>query len=290
MKPATFTYHRASSLPEVFRLFAAHSGEAKLLAGGQSLVPMMNLRLAQPRHLIDINHVAELAYIREAGSNVEVGALARQDEIARSALVRDACPLLAAAAQTIGHWAIRIRGTLGGSLAHADPAAQLPLAAVTLGAEVDLVGPGGRRSVMAKDFFVSIMTTALAPDEIVTAVRFPKRGAGEGWGFELFSRRHGDFAIAAVAVQLALDHSGRGRVLRLGLGGVGPVPVELGGELQAFLGKPVDARWCAEAALAVESLAAPDETPKVPAEFRKDVVRVLAQRALAQALERAQGA
>jgi carbon-monoxide dehydrogenase medium subunit len=287
MKPAAFTYHRAGSLAEVFALIAAHGDEAKLLAGGQSLVPMMNMRLAQPRHLIDINQLAELAYVRDVGSAIEIGALTRQDDIARAALVRESCPLLAAAAGTIGHWAIRQRGTLGGSLAHADPAAQLPLIAVALGAEVAVARPEGERRVAAKDFFVSIMTTALAPGEIVTSVRFPKRRAAEGWAFELFSRRRGDFAIVAVAAQLALDGRGSAAALRLGLGGVGPVPLEIGADLQRFLGRPVDARWCEEVAAATEACAEPTGSPKVPAEFRSELVRVLTRRALEHAAARA---
>ncbi|HMA32189.1 MAG TPA: FAD binding domain-containing protein, partial [Casimicrobiaceae bacterium] len=180
MKPAAFRYHRPGTLAAALALLAEHGDQAKVLAGGQSLVPMMNMRLAQPAELVDLNDLADLARITPVQDVIEVGALARHRDVALSELVQERCPLLAEAAASIGHDAIRNRGTLGGSLAHADPVAQLPLVAVTLGAQIDIAGRRGRRSLPAREMFVSVMTTALDPDEIIVAARFPLRASGEG--------------------------------------------------------------------------------------------------------------
>jgi len=286
MKPAAFTYHRARSLAQVFELLASHGDAAKILAGGQSLAPMLNMRLAQPAHLIDVNDLHEIAHIRDAGRAIAVGALARHEDVARSDLVRSACPLLAEAAATIGHYAIRQRGTLGGSLAHADPAAQLPLVAVTLGAEFDVAGPRGRRTLAATDFFLSVMTTALAADEIVIEARFPRREPREGFAFELFSRRRGDFAIVAVAATLALDGAGRVARLRLGVGGVDVVPLALDDLARAQIGRPANGDWCREVAAAARERIAPEDSHLVPAEYRRELCAALTRRALERAIAR----
>ncbi len=289
MKPAAFTYHRARSLAQVLELFAAHGDAAKVIAGGQSLAPMMNMRLAQPAHLIDLNDLHELSHIRDVGDMIAVGALARQDDVAHSDLVRTACPLLAEAAATIGHYAIRQRGTLGGSLAHADPAAQLPLVAVTLAAEIDVVGPRGLRTLAATEFFVSVMATALEADEIVVETRFPKRVAREGSAFELFSRRHGDFAIVAVAATVALDGADRAGRLRLGVGGVDAVPLALDDVARPFGGRTADADWCRDVAEAARRRIDPEEGEHIPAEFRRELTAALTRRALERAVARAKG-
>ena len=194
MKPAAFEYLRPASLAEALGQLARGGEGAKLIAGGQSLGPMMNMRLAQPRQLVDLNDLTELSYAREQGGWVEVGALTRHYQVAESPVVRELCPLLAQAAQTIGHYAIRQRGTLGGSLAHADPAAQFVLAAITLGARLKLVREGGQREVAAADFFLGPMTTALAPGELLLSTLWPKVRAGEGAALRLFNRRRGDYA------------------------------------------------------------------------------------------------
>ena len=199
MKPAPFRYHRPQSLGEALALLTEFGADAKLIAGGQSLGPMMNMRLAQPAELIDVNALPGLDGIRTHPDSLEIGALARHHAVATSPVVRKYCPLVAEAAQTIGHYAIRSRGTLGGSLAHADPAAQLPLVAATLGAEIAVAGPRGERRIGAGEFFVSFMTTALEPDEILVSVRFPKAAPGERHAYLQFSRRQGDFALVAVA-------------------------------------------------------------------------------------------
>lgn len=287
MKPAAFSYHRARTLGDVFALLASYGDAAKVIAGGQSLGPMLNMRLAQPAHLIDLNDLRELSHIRDAGATLAVGALARHDDLARSELVRSSCPLLAEAAATVGHYAIRQRGTLGGSLAHADPAAQLPLVAVALGTQIDVVSPHGRRTLAARDFFVSVMTTALQADEIIVEVRFPKLDAREGSAFELFSRRHGDFAMVAVAATVALDRSDRAARLRLGVGGVDAVPVSLDEIARPFAGRVANAGWCSEIAEAARERVDPADDKRIPAAYRKELCAALTRRALERAIARA---
>lgn len=288
MKPAAFSYHRARSLEEVFALLATHGDAAKVIAGGQSLAPMLNMRLARPSHLIDLNDLHELSHVREAGGAIAVGALARHEDVARSELIRAGCPLLAAAAATVGHYAIRSRGTLGGSLAHADPAAQLPLVAATLGAEIAVASPRGRRTIAAKEFFLSVMTTALQADEIIIEARFPKLGAKEGSAFELFSRRRGDFAIVAVAATVALDGGGRATRVRLGVSGVDAVPMLLDEPVRRFAGRRADAQWCTELAQAVREGIDPPDDARTPAEFRRELSAALTRRALERSIARAQ--
>jgi aerobic carbon-monoxide dehydrogenase medium subunit len=288
VKPAAFSYHRARSLGELFALLATHGDAAKVIAGGQSLAPMLNMRLAHPAHLIDLNDLQELSFIREAGGAIAVGALARHEDVARSELMRTTCPLLAEAASTVGHYAIRSRGTLGGSLAHADPAAQLPLVAATLGAEIAIASPRGRRVVAAKDFFVSVMTTTLQADEIIVEAQFPKLGAREGSAFELFSRRRGDFAIVAVAATVALDGSGRATQVRLGVSGVNAVPTLLDETVRRFAGRRADAQWCRELAQDTRERIDPADDARMPAEFRRDLCAALTRRALEHSVARAQ--
>ncbi|HET8745034.1 MAG TPA: xanthine dehydrogenase family protein subunit M [Ramlibacter sp.] len=285
MKPAAFSYHRPASLEDALALLARFGGDAKPLAGGQSLVPMMNMRLASPPHLVDLNDLSELAQVRVRGDRLEVGALARHRTLAESALVAEHCPLLAQAARTIAHSAIRERGTLGGSLAHADPAAQHTLVAVTLGAQLTLARQGGQRVVDAQDFLLSAMTTALQPDEIVLAVSYPCVTAGEVSAWRMFNQRHGDYALVAVAATLALEQ-GRVRSLRLGIGGVAPVPQRLDAVAQAFLGRAASADWVAAVARAARDAVTPEDQPGIPALYRKELTETLVARALARCLER----
>ncbi|MDB5992371.1 MAG: hypothetical protein JWQ10_3774 [Herbaspirillum sp.] len=287
MKPAVFAYFRPTSLEEVLTQLA-QSSNAKVIAGGQSLGPMMNMRLAAPAALVDLNDLTELAYIRDVGDMLEIGALTRHYQVEQSVLVRNLCPLLAQAARTIGHYAIRQRGTLGGSLAHADPAAQLALIAVTLGAQINLVSMRGERTVAAADFFVAVMATALEPDEVIRSVRFPKVAAQEGTAFRLFNQRHGDFAIVAVAATVAL-HEGRVTRLRIGLGGNSPVPLLYDALTSAFVGRIPDAAWSDQLARAVRDAIEPEEDARIPAVYRRELTETLVQRAVVRALERAQG-
>jgi len=276
MKPAAFRYHRPRSLAEALALLAEHGPQAKLIAGGQSLGPLMNMRLAQPAELVDLNSLAGLDFVNENEDAIEIGALATHHALATSPLVRKSCPLLAEAAQSIGHYAIRTRGTLGGSLAHADPAAQLPLVAATLGAEIVAAGPRGERRIPAAGFFVSLMSTVLEPDEILVSVRVPKAAPGERHAYLQFSRRRGDFAIVAVATTLLVDKKGNARNLRLGIGGAEDKPVVL---TDFASGEKPDA-----VARKAREAVNPAETPRVPAVYRRELVEVLARRALLEAM------
>lgn len=284
MKPAAFVYHRPASLDEALALLGDLAPEAKLLAGGQSLGPMLNMRLASPAHLVDLNDLSELGRIRELGDVVEVGALARHHQLADSALLRRHCPLVVQCAQSIGHHAIRQRGTLGGSLAHADPAAQLALAAITLDATFTLVRRGARRELAARDFLQGVMTTALSSDEMLLSVRFPKFAVREASTLRLFSRRHGDFAVVSVATCVALDGDRVAR-LRLGVGGIPPVPQRLDAVTQAFVGQHPDAAWVAAVADAASQAVQPEDDHRVSAEYRRELTHTLAMRALGDTLE-----
>lgn len=288
MKPAAFSYIRPDSLEEAFRQLASNGETAKVIAGGQSLGPMLNMRLATPTALIDLNDLTELAYIRDRGDALEIGALTRHEQIAKSVQVQTLCPLLAKAARTIGHYAIRQRGTLGGSLAHADPAAQLPLIAVTLQASIEVISSNGTRSIPASEFFLSAMTTGLAPDEIILSVRFPKMKAGGGVSFQLFNRRHGDFAIVAVAACVVLKNA-RVVQLQLGISGMAAVPLSCDDIVHPFMGRVVDGSWATEVARAVREAMEPEDDPRIPAIYRKELAQALVERALARALGRAEG-
>jgi aerobic carbon-monoxide dehydrogenase medium subunit len=288
VKPAGFAYFRADSIEAALQQLTAGAELAKVIAGGQSFAPMLNMRLARPAQLIDLNDLTELAYIRDVGNALEIGALTRHEDVARSTLVQTQCPLLAQAARTIGHYAIRQRGTLGGSLAHADPAAQLSLVAVAQEARIEVVSTRGTRTVRAADFFLSAMTTDLAPDEIVRSVRFPKSGENEGTSFQLFNRRSGDFAIVAAAVG-AIVRDGYVAHLRIGISGVDAVPKGFGDVVGSFQGRLADARCAADVASAVRAAVDPDDDPQIPAIYRKELTEALVERALLRAFGRATG-
>lgn len=285
MKPAAFSYHRPASVDEALALLARFGADAKIIAGGQSLVPMMNMRLASPAQLVDINDLSELAQLRVRSDRLEVGALARHRAIAESELAAQQCPLLVQAARTIGHSAIRERGTVGGSLAHADPAAQHALVAVTLGARLTLAREGSQREVEASEFLQSAMTTALAPEEMVVEVSYPRAAAGEVSAYRMFNQRHGDYAIVAIAATLTLAE-GRVAELRLGVGGVAPVPQRLDAVAGALRGRVPSVDWIAEVARAARDAVAPEDSARVPALYRKELTETLVARALARCVER----
>lgn len=275
MKPARFEYHLAKSVADAVAALARHPDGARPIAGGQSLGPMLNMRVAQPELLIDLNGLAELAEIRRTRDTVRVGAMVRQHDLVRDTTIRDALPLLAHGASTIGHYATRQRGTVGGSLAHADPAAQLPALAVALGATLELAGPAGTRRVPADVFFLGTFETALAPDEILIASYWPIMTPDHGWGFRLVQRRPGDFAVALAAVVTCGDGGLSGA-----LGGVGPIPV-------AFALVPErDPRWLSDAARAIAADLDLDDTPTVPAAYRREVAKTVLDSACRDALAR----
>ncbi len=288
MKPAAFTYHRPASLEEALTLLDQLGSQARLLGGGQSLGPMLNLRLARPDHVIDLNDLTEFSYVLESGDAVDVGGQTRHYQLAESAYLRRHCPLLRQAAKTIGHYAIRQRGTLAGSLANADPVAQLALVAVALDARITLARQGSRREIAASDFFLAAMTTALEPQELLLSVRFPKFKMGEVSAYRMFNRRHGDFAVVAVAAILAVE-DGQVQRLRLALSGIAPVPQRVDAVTRQFEGRPPDAQWAIDVAAAVAEAVQPEEDERLPANFRRELAHSLTLSALKRALEKREG-
>lgn len=286
MKPAPFSYHRPGTLDEALALLTRLGPTAKPLAGGQSLGPMMNMRLARPEHVVDLNDLLELDFVRVDETKVEIGALTRHHRVATDPQIARALPMLADAARSIGHHAIRQRGTLGGSLVHADPAAQYPLLAVTLDADVVIRSARATRVVAAADFVQSIMTVDLAPDELVTAVRFPRLAAGEGWAFEFFSHRHGDFAVVSLALTMLRGANGTISSLRLGVGGVAAVPLRLSPvEIDAQDLDPDAVTRFVLGQLAAENVT-PEDEARIPAEYRRELVSTLTARAFDAAATR----
>jgi carbon-monoxide dehydrogenase medium subunit len=260
-------------------------GDVRLLAGGQSLVPILNFRLARPDHLVDINDLIELDYVKSGESGIEIGALVRHERVATDPQIGAALPLLAVGAKSIGHHAIRTRGTLGGSLAHADPAAQLPLLAVALDAEILCRSADGERAIPAADFFVSIMTTALEPGEVIVGIRVPVMPPAMGWGFELFSQRSGDFAIVSVAALVTREGDGSVSDVRVALGGLEVRPKRFDDVTGSFLGLQPDDAWIDGIAEAVQG-ACEVEAGRIPEEYRLELAFELIRRAVRTAIQR----
>jgi carbon-monoxide dehydrogenase medium subunit len=288
MKPPRFAYHDPQTQSEALALLEQYGDEAKLLAGGQSLVPLLNMRLTQPEHLVDINHIAGLAYIREEQGGLSIGALTRHRDVERSELVRRYCPLLAEAMPYIGHAPIRSRGTMGGSLAHADPAAEIPAVLVALGGRVQAESSAGSREMAAEAFFVSQLQTLLQSNELLTAVWFPAAPAHTGVAFVEISRRFGDFALVGVAAQLTLAEDHAIIAAHLALMGVGETPLRASQAELFLLGKQAGEDVFRAAAELASNGLAPDSDLHATGEYRRDVARVLVERALSKAAERAQ--
>jgi len=280
MKPAAFNYIRAQSLEETLSLLAEKGGEAKILAGGQSLVPMMNFRIAQPATLIDVNPVRELDYLRVENSWLHVGARTRQRTLEKSSEVKDRCPLLAQAIKWVGHPQTRNRGTVGGSLVHGDPTAELPLVATLLDAQIVLQKKGSSRTVGPADFFEDIMATRIDEDELLAAVRFPVTPPRSGCGFRELAIRHGDFAIVAAAVQLTLGEDGRFADARIAVSGGGPKALRITKAEQALMGQKGNGKLFEEAATCAREAVVPPTDQKASAAYRREMARVFVQRAL----------
>ena len=291
MKPAPFAYFDPSTVEEAVSLLEEQGGEAKLIAGGQSLVPLLNMRLARPSAVIDLNRIEGLSYIREDDGWLAIGAMTRQREIERSELVQRRQPLLHAATKLIAHPQIRNRGTIGGSLAHADPAAEYPAVALALGGQVTVTGPGGARMIEASDLFVTYLTTSLEPAEIVTEVRLPALPERTGWSFIELSRRHGDFALAGVAATMTIAKGGGCSDARIALFGVGATAVRAAAAEALLRGeRPGAELFAAAGAAAQRGIEEPLSDVHASAEYRRHLVGVLTRRALAEAATRAGGA
>ncbi|HEU5218186.1 MAG TPA: FAD binding domain-containing protein [Gemmatimonadales bacterium] len=284
MKPAPFEYHRPTSLAETFDLLDRYGDDGRILAGGQSLVPALNMRLATPRAVIDINRLPGLDTIRVTPEGLVIGALARQEAVERSPLVREHAPLLAAAAPHVGHAAIRARGTVGGSLALADPAAELPACAVALDATIEITSRRARRAIAAADFFRGIYTTALEPGEVVTALLVPLAASRWRSGFDELARRHGDFALAGLAARVRVERGAIGET-RLVFFGVGARPVRPRAAEAALLGRSAAANALAAAGRALDGdLDPPGDIHGSPA-LRRHLARVLLSRVMTRLME-----
>ncbi len=282
MKASAFEYVRVSSVDEAVAQLAELGDEAKVLAGGQSLVPLLNLRLANPAYLVDINPIGELNFITN-GSGVRVGAVARHRDVERSELVARVNPLLVAALKRVGHAAIRNRGTIGGSVAHADPAAELPVLLVALDGEIEARSSRGARTIAAADFFDGFLTTTLQPDELLTEVTFPALPPGCGWSIQEFSRRSGDFGVVTVAVTLAAGSNGAISEARVAFGGVAGTAVRAPSAEAALAGQtPSPELWKAAGQEAAAVLDPPGDLHSTP-EHRRHLAAVLTERALVEA-------
>jgi carbon-monoxide dehydrogenase medium subunit len=287
MKPPPFEYAAPSTVEEAVSLLERHAGEAKVLAGGQSLMPLLNMRFARPTALIDLNRIPGLTEIREEDGRLAIGAMVTKRAIERSALVESRQPLLHAATSWIAHPQIRNRGTIGGSMAQADPAAEYPAVALALDAEFDMVGPGGARKARAEDFFVTYLTTALDENEVLTGVNVPVLAAGTGWSIQEVARRHGDFAMVGAVVTLRRDGE-RCTEACIVLFGVGPTPLRARAAEQAIVGRELcEDSFAAAGAAASEELEDPLSDVHASAEYRRHLAAVLTQRSLAEAAQRA---
>jgi carbon-monoxide dehydrogenase medium subunit len=283
MKPAPFEYHRPASLAETFDLLDRYGDDGRILAGGQSLVPTLNMRLVTPRAVIDINRLPGLDAIRVTPEGLVIGALARHEAVERSPRVGEHAPLIAAAMPHVGHAAIRTRGTVGGSLALADPAAELPACAVALDATIRVEGRRGRRDVAAADFFRGIYTTALGPGEIVAEIVVPRATSEWRAGFEELARRQGDFALAGLAARVRIA-GGAIAEARLVFFGVGPAPVRARGAEAALAGRSADAAALAAAGHALDAdLDPPGDIHGSPA-LRRHLARVLLSRVITRSV------
>jgi len=283
MKPPKFDYHAPTTVEQALELLGRYGGDAKVLAGGQSLMPLLNFRLSRPAALVDLNRIPSLAYVREQDGQVRLGAMTRQRTIEFSPLVRERVPLLGEATRWVGHLPIRTRGTIGGSIAHADPAAEYPAVLTALEGEVVARGPKGERVVKAKDLFQTYLTTSLTPDEILVEVRMPAMPAGAGYALEEFARRHGDFAIVGIAAVVVKDGA-RCALARLATAGAGPVPVRLRAAEEILERDGLTNAAIEAASRRVSELVSPDSDIHASADYRRHLAGVLTKRALKRAL------
>jgi carbon-monoxide dehydrogenase medium subunit len=285
VKPPRFDYHAPSSVEEAVGVLTRYRGDAKVLAGGQSLIPLLNFRLAQPAALVDLNRIPGLAYVREDDGHVHLGAMTRQRTIEFSPVVARRLPLLQDATALVGHLPIRTRGTIGGSIAHADPSAEYPAVLTALEGTVVARGPRGERTLTAAELFRSYLTTSLEPDEILTEIRVPAMTPGSGHAFEELSRRHGDFALVGVAA-VVTRRGDQCTAARLATAGVGPVPVRLRAAEEILERDGLGAKAVAAAAARAAELVDPESDLHASAAYRRNLVRVLTARALARAIAR----
>ena len=288
MKPAAFDYIAPNSLEAAVEAIAAANGDGKVLAGGQSLMPLLNFRMTRPTVVVDLMHIPGMSFIELRGNAVAIGAMTRHADLEFSDLVAQKLPVMAAAMRHVAHLAIRNKGTIGGSLSHADPAAELPMLAVFYGATLKVQGSNGRRDIAAEDFFVSALTNCLDPDEIVFEIDFPVLASHAGWAFEEVARRFGDFALACIAVSFDVldDKIADARVAVMG---VADTPRRLREAEQVLKGARRGPEAAARFAEVVRSCLSPPSDIHVSAEYRKNLIGALAERAFTTAWTRAVG-
>jgi aerobic carbon-monoxide dehydrogenase medium subunit len=287
MIPPSFEYLRPKTVPEAIGMLQQYGDESKILSGGQSLIPMMKLRLARPGFLIDINRIAGLSYVKEEGGYLKIGGLTREAELEASPLVRSKYPILLDTAHVIADPQVRNMATVGGNLAHGDPANDHPATMMALGAQVVATGPKGERVIPIENFFLSLFTTALQHEEILTEIRIPIPPARSGGAYLKLERKVGDFATAAVAAQLTLDAKGTCQKVGMGLTNVGPTPVKARNAEEFLRGKKLDEANLNQAVQLAAAESAPSPDLRGPVEYKKGLVKELAKRALTRAAQRA---
>ena len=285
MIPASFDYHSPHSLEEALTLLQSHRDDVKVLSGGQSLLPLLKLRLGAAGHLVDIGRIPGLEYIREEGGILKIGGRTRESALERSELIQSKYPLLAETAAVIADPIVRNLATVGGNLAHGDPANDHPATMLALRAEVVATGPNGTRVIPIDQFFLGLFTTALEPDEILTEIHIPIPPARSGGSYKKLERKVGDFATAAAAVQLTLGAGGEVASVGIGLTNAGPVPLRAAAAEQYLTGKQPDAGVIAEAARLAGAAATPSADRRGTVEYKQNVARVLAGRAIQQAIQ-----
>lgn len=288
MIPNAFEYHAPASVDEAVRLLVEHSDDAKLLAGGHSLLPMMKLRFAEPAHLIDINGIPELRGIRLDGHTVHIGAMTTENDIIGSELLKEHCPLLPEAARNISDPQVRNRGTIGGDIAHGDPANDHPALMLACNADFRLRGPNGERTVPASEFFLGTYWTVLEPDEVMTEILIPAFKAHTGYAYCKLKRKQGDWATAASAVVLRLDGDACAEA-RIGLTNVGPMALNATDAAEALVGKVIDEAAIEEAARKAMAICEPAEDLRGNAEYKTFMAGEMTRRAIRQAIDRAKG-
>jgi aerobic carbon-monoxide dehydrogenase medium subunit len=289
LHPRSFEYVCPRSVDDAVALIAEYGGKAKLLAGGQSLIPIMKFRFASPQVIVDLNRIPDLSGIHAEGNTITIGAMTRHQEIEHSQTLRQEFPLLADAAALLADPLVRNRGTMGGSLAHADPASDWGTCLLALGAELGIRGSKGSRTVAIDAFFKDTFTTALAPDELLTHIRLAKPAAHSGSAFTKLKRKTGDFATVSAAVTLTLGGSSKFQSVRMALGGVGPTPLRAHQAEKALEGASADPSALAHAAQLAAQDARPSEDLRGSVAYKRAMAEVYAQRALGRALDRAQG-
>lgn len=287
MKPAKFDYVSPSSLEGAVAALVDAGGDGKAMAGGQSLMPLLNFRMSRPSVVVDLTKIPGLSFIRDNGATVSIGALTRHVELETSEVVARKLPVMAAAMRHVAHLAIRNRGTIGGSISHADPAAELPMLAMLHGASIKIIGANGRRVVAAEDFFIAALTTCLEPDEIVYEIEFPVHAAS-GWGFKEVARRFGDFALACIALSFESqnDTISGARVAAMG---IDDTPKRLIGGEKALIGGRRDAATTSRFVDTIRAEVSPPSDQHASSEYRRNLIGTLAEQALVDAWARAAG-